>query len=468
MLAPAVAVQAHAPQVPGLKSSSVTAYDLIAAMNSLRVSYGHSPLVEDAIIDSVAQATASTMAANELSWHIGNVRGRVAAAGYGGGGTVWATENFAMGYNLTMSDILGYWSDAAHMLPATQGAYCNVGAGIATAANGMVYYVLQAAYVSGKACGSYTAGSGSSGSSGSSTAIVVPQIIYPVEVATPDAEGRTYHVVRDGQSLWAIAIAYHVTIKDLETWNNLTSDSIQIGEKLFIPNSNTEGYATPTPVGMVQVSTPDATGKVVHVVAPYQSLSTIAQAYGVSVSNILALNGIQQSAVLQIGQKLIIKPGIPTPTPTITPFNPFAVLTPVSEGQFYYVVRSGENLSYIARLFGVKLADLMTWNGLNDTSVLQVGEKLVMKLEITPTSTPLPDTQTPTPSATPSTPTPTHTQSPQVTLEASPTRVPDSTGSTGSSLTIWIIAIGLTVGGVSLATWYYRSKKKIFKGKEDL
>src|SRR5688500_20336080 len=74
----------------------VSAFELILAMNTLRVSYGLPALIEDPIINAVAQSTAATMAANNMSWHIGDVRGRIAAAGYGAGGTVWATENFAV------------------------------------------------------------------------------------------------------------------------------------------------------------------------------------------------------------------------------------------------------------------------------------------------------------------------------------------------------------------------------------
>jgi LysM repeat protein len=71
--------------------------------------------------------------------------------------------------------------------------------------------------------------------------------------------------VEAGQSLWAIAIAYKITIKDIQTWNNLAAgSSLQIGQRLFIPTSNTEGYATPTPIGMVRLSKPDRDGKVVH------------------------------------------------------------------------------------------------------------------------------------------------------------------------------------------------------------
>ena len=105
----------------------------------------------------------------------------------------------------------------------------------------------------------------------------VSQLIVPVKIATPDAEGKIFHAVEAGQSFWAIAVAYKITIKDLEIWNNLSKDSkLQIGQRLFIPGSNTKGYATPTPVGMIQISKPEKDGKIVHTVQSYQTLSTIA------------------------------------------------------------------------------------------------------------------------------------------------------------------------------------------------
>ncbi len=74
------------------QSGEVTAFDLIIAMNTLRASYGLPALVEDPIIDSVAQSTAEIMAANNMSSHIGNVSGRLQSAGYGGGSGVGNRE----------------------------------------------------------------------------------------------------------------------------------------------------------------------------------------------------------------------------------------------------------------------------------------------------------------------------------------------------------------------------------------
>src|SRR5688572_10603403 len=136
-----------------------TAYDLILAMNTLRVAHGLPPLIEDPIINAVAQSTAATMAASNMSWHIGDVRGRIAAAGYGAGGTVWATENFAVG-NMGIDEIMAVWADPDHMRPAVTPEYCHVGAGVAQTSDGRTYYILQAAYVAGQSCGSSTSSGG--------------------------------------------------------------------------------------------------------------------------------------------------------------------------------------------------------------------------------------------------------------------------------------------------------------------
>ena len=296
-------------------SSQVSAYDLIVAMNTLRVSHGLPALIEDPIVDAVAQSTAAIMAASNLSWHIGDVRGRLAAAGYGSGGTVWATENFAVSsVSRGIDEIMAVWADPDHMRPATEAAYCNIGAGAAQTSDGKIYYVLQAAYVSGRACGSSSSSSGGTSQTGTGSR-AVSQSIVPVDIATPDTEGRIYHVVQVGQSFWSIAIAYQITIHDLEVWNNLSRNTpLQAGQRLFIPNKALEGYATPTPFGMIVPQTPDADGKIIHEVQPYQALSTIAEAYHVSVDRILALNGLQEEWPLQIGQKLLISPGNITPS----------------------------------------------------------------------------------------------------------------------------------------------------------
>ncbi len=439
-----------------LRDGEVSAYDLILAMNTLRVSNGLPPLVEDPIINAVAQATAEIMAVNQMSWHIGNVSGRLQAAGYGGGAKVWATENFAVGTSFTIDQIMLAWADPDHMIPAVNPAYCHVGAGVAKSANGMTYYVLQAAYISGKSCGEYRS-SPNPQPGGSNPNPVVPQIIVPVKVATPDEDGKVFHVVQTGQSLWAIAVAYKTTIRDLEVWNNISrTKPLQVGQKLFIPSSNTEGYATPTPVGMVKVATPDADGRIIHIVEPYNTLITIASAYGVTLDTILKYNGIQADWPLQIGQKLIIYPGNITPSPTPRPLTPLEKLTPASDGKYYHTVQSGETLVWIAKLYEISLNDLLAWNGLNWTSIIHPGDQIL--LQVTP---PMPPTSTPTRTLSPTnTPIPlTATPSPiSIAVTATPTPIPIN-GSSQNPPTILFVLIGAASTGTILAFLYFRKKR---------
>ncbi|HMB22699.1 MAG TPA: LysM peptidoglycan-binding domain-containing protein [Anaerolineales bacterium] len=424
-----------------------SAYDLVLAMNTLRVSYGFPALIEDPIVNAVAQSTAATMAANNMSWHIGDVRGRLAAAGYGGGGTVWATENFAVYSGGTSIDvIMAIWADPDHMRPAVTAAYCNIGAGTAQTSDGRVYYVLQAAYVAGRECGS---SSSSPSSGGTAQAGTVPnpvsQLIVPVKIATPDAEGKTFHEVKAGQSFWSIAIAYQITISDLETWNNTSRNTpLQAGQRLFIPNKNTAGYSTPTPFGMIVPAAPDKDGKIVHEVAPYQTLSTIAEAYHVALDRILALNGWQADWPLQIGQKLVISPGNITPSPTLSAIQK---LTPAADGKYYHTVRSGETLSWIAGLYDVSLSDLMSWNGLNNASVIRPDQKLLLHITppVTPTLTPGPATVTPLPSPSMTQPHPTGTPTPTA---PEPSR--------GSNLGLIIGLVAMVAGGF---LWWRFSRK---------
>ena len=280
------AASAQAAEAPAAQSSDVTAFDLIIAMNTLRTSYGLPALVEDPIIDAVAQSTAEIMAANQMSWHIGDVSGRLASAGYGGGSKVWATENFAVG-NMSIDEIMVVWSDASHMIPAVNPAYCNVGAGVAKSPNGMTYYVLQAAYTASKSCGEYKSPGGTTTSQGGTHHRGKGAGGFPVDRAGQDRHpGCRRQNLPHGPGR-AVLLGHRrgVSRSPSRTWRSGTtsprSPSCKSGRVLFIPSSNTAGYATPTPVGMIQVSTPDADGKVVHTVQAYQTLITIAQAYGV-------------------------------------------------------------------------------------------------------------------------------------------------------------------------------------------
>ena len=321
--------------------TSITAYDLINLVNGQRSSNGVGTLTVDANIMACAQATAETMAASHMSWHIGNASGRISAYGYNNYNACFATENFMMGNSeTTISQIAAAWSDSTHQIASTSSSYCAIGAGVASTSDGYVYFVIQAAYPAGSKGCSYSSGTGSAASSSTSSSAStgaavevssVSQIVMSVVTSTPDESGYLYHEVQEGQTLWTISEAYGVTIQELQAWNNLNnSTALSLGEKLLIPST---GAATPTPqVELTVLPTADASGKFYYEVKEGDTLSKIADLWHVSLSNIYLQNGLDESSTIGLGWKILIPvTATVTPMPTDTPtptLVPTASLTP--------------------------------------------------------------------------------------------------------------------------------------------
>ena len=306
--------------------TSITAYDLINLVNGQRSSNGLGALTVDASIMACAQATAETMAASHMTWHIGNASGRISAYGYNNYNACFATENFMMGNSeTTISQIAATWSDSTHQIASTSSSYCAIGAGVASTSDGYVYFVIQAAYPAGSKGCSYSSGTGSAASSSSTStgAAVevssVSQIVMSVVTSTPDESGYLYHEVQEGQTLWTISEAYGVTIEELQAWNNLNnSTALSLGEKLLIPAT---GAATPTPqMELTVLPTADASGKFYYEVQEGDTLSKIADLWHVSLNDIYLQNGLDESSTIGLGWKILIPvTATVTPMPTDTP-----------------------------------------------------------------------------------------------------------------------------------------------------
>lgn len=239
-------------------ASSVTASDLINLVNSLRTANGLPALTVNSILMGTAQGTAETMASYGSCTHLGNVSGRVSNAGYGGGSTVFATENIACGYVATISDIQGWWSDSMHMLPMTNSAYTDIGAGVYLSSSGMTYFVVHAAYSAGGSTSGRT--SPTKATSGTTVDTGISQYIYGVVTSTPNADGSISHKVEYGQALSSIAVAYGVTVEQLQALNGLSGIDIYVGQVLIIRNAPTP-TVSPTRTATLQrpTRTPTAT-----------------------------------------------------------------------------------------------------------------------------------------------------------------------------------------------------------------
>ena len=217
-------------------AGSVSGADMIAMMNSWRANYWSNALIENASLNSCAQWTAEEMAKYQYRNHLAylgytTVSARCSQFGFGGGNTVFVTENWATHPNMTYDILAGYWSDADHMIPATWEQYRYVGVGIATGSDGYTYYILHAGAISGEPMPA--ANPTSSGSTVSQPRTTV-NFVQPVLTATPNEDGDTYHIVQSGQALFTIATWYGVTVEEIKTLNALTSNDIYVGDKLLI------------------------------------------------------------------------------------------------------------------------------------------------------------------------------------------------------------------------------------------
>jgi LysM repeat protein len=247
-------------RLPTVSASTVSAAELISLINSLRTGvYGLPALIEDPILDSTASSTANQMAMNGVCAHLGGVRERIAAAGFGGGATIFATENMACATSATIDWIRTVWADEQHMYPMVNASYTHIGAGTYTASSGITYYVVHAAYMAGSP-GGYTSSTSSSGSSSTTATPDMSNYIQPVVTATPNSDGNTYHTVLYGQSLFAIATWYGVTVEKIKELNTLSSDAIYEGQKLLISIKPTPTI-TPTRTATIPqpTRTPSAT-----------------------------------------------------------------------------------------------------------------------------------------------------------------------------------------------------------------
>ena len=232
----------------------VTPDQIIQAVNAIRTANGLPALRANSILMGTAQYTADMMASNQAASHLGALKDRIMAAGYGSGYpavSIWGTENFAVesGGTTAAQIVSGTWSDVAHMIPMTNPNYCDVGVGVSQASDGSYYYVLHAAYNSDLPCGK-TAPTGSASKLTVTATPSAPQWIVPITRSTPDAQGRIYHIVRQGQSFWYIAISYGTKINAILALNNMDTDTKTLynGERLLIPTSLTpQPTAIPLP-----------------------------------------------------------------------------------------------------------------------------------------------------------------------------------------------------------------------------
>jgi LysM repeat protein/uncharacterized protein YkwD len=264
----------HASSVPG---------ELINAVNALRAANGLPQIKVHPILMQIAQIEAEGIAAGMGGhWRPNNITlGQwLLSLGYPLAGDLsldgFRSENWVMGPGLTVQDAIKYWrGDDPHLNTMLSPNRSDIGAGVATSIDEwgqtVYYYVLETALQTSNGQMPYDAyltltalATVQATVYGDATqvaqSLLVPQYIVPVVRATARPDGDVIHEVKNGQSLWSIAIAYGVKIEEIRRLNNLSSTEIRTGQKLLVQKGATQpaptATATKTPIARLTTLTP--------------------------------------------------------------------------------------------------------------------------------------------------------------------------------------------------------------------
>jgi LysM repeat protein len=165
--------------------------------------------------------------------------------------------------------------------------------------------------------------------------------------ATPSASDGQMYTVKSGDSLWKIARHQNTSVAAIKTANNLTSDMLKVGQKLYLPTATTTASAAPTaPVASAGIAaspyaewrepgTYTENGQTIHVVDFSETPAIIANKYGVKVDELMRLNNITDARRIVVGQKLVIptqQPTAPAAAPATAIAAPIVSATQASVG----------------------------------------------------------------------------------------------------------------------------------------
>ena len=151
------------------------------------------------------------------------------------------------------------------------------------------------------------------------------------------------YVVKKGDSLYQIAKKYNTTVDEIKKLNNLSSNTLKIGQNLLIPAKKASTSTTP-----VEDNT------TIYIVKKGDSLYQIAKKNNTTVAKIKELNNLK-SDILSINQELKIPKS--------------------SEEYILYTVKKGDSLYQISKRYNTTVDEIKKLNNLNN-NVLSINQEL--------------------------------------------------------------------------------------------
>jgi len=198
--------------------------------------------------------------------------------------------------------------------------------------------------------------------------------IFPTITMTQSDEVTT-HVVQAGENLFRIALRYGISTNELADANGISDTSrIYAGQVLVIP-----GVGSPDSGDIIEnpliAGTPT-----IHIVQPGETLSAIAQSYGLTVEQIMQINEISDPNRIERYQELTVWT---TNSVTSVVVEDDALPEEFVSGassvaSVSYTVQAGESLSQIARRYGLSWTTLAQINNILNPDTLYAGQVITI------------------------------------------------------------------------------------------
>ena len=193
----------------------------------------------------------------------------------------------------------------------------------------------------------------------------------PADASAATAKRTATYTVNSGDTIWKVARRLGINYQEILKINGFSERKVlQIGQVIKLPGQNTSRGT---------VSARDQKQELRHVVQSGDTPWVLARKYGVSLASLLVNNGLNEQSVLNIGQVLLITDAATSSTVVAAPAPvPVADPVPSANQNEVHTVISGDTPWLLAQRFGVSLEQLLAANGLNEASILNIGQTLVI------------------------------------------------------------------------------------------
>jgi LysM repeat protein len=174
------------------------------------------------------------------------------------------------------------------------------------------------------------------------------------------------HFVTRGETLGGIALRYKVSQTMLFAANpKVKTRALRIGQRVVVPTGGMPSTKVARRMAEPVVAAGTAS-RTFHRVKRGETISEIADEYGVTQRELFAWNGLDPRGIIRAGQRIRVSSPDARPTP------PSARPHDRSDARTH-IVRRGETLKGLAKRYGVSIQALRTANGMTERETLRTG-----------------------------------------------------------------------------------------------